>query len=365
MSRTDLDASGDLASVVEQAAKTGNELRISAGGTKDFLGTPADSDCQLLDVSSHRGILQYEPAELVLRARAGTTLAEIEQLLADHGQMLPFEPPHFGPAATLGGCVAAGLSGPRRAYAGAVRDFVLGATIINGKGEVLTFGGQVMKNVAGYDVSRLMVGSMGTLAVILDVSLKVLPLPELERTCVLECDGQDAIGTMCGLSGSRLTGSPHLVSATCYVGKRLYIRLSSTVQAVESSIEKISAEQLDDQQRFWEDLREQRDPFYQTDWNLWRLSVPPATPYDITAGSLLEWGGAQRWMKCDAGVDVRRKVEAGHATLFRRSSDDREGAPSEQVFHPLSPELMRIHRRLKESFDPHGLFNRGRLFKDL
>lgn len=360
----DLDASLDLASAVEEARATETALNISAGGTKKFLGHPADVDSQLLDLSSHSGILQYEPAELILRARAGTRLSEIDKLLAENGQMLPFEPPHFGPAATLGGCVAAGLSGPRRAYAGAVRDFVLGITIINGNGEILSFGGQVMKNVAGYDVSRLMVGSMGTLAVILDVSLKVLPLPEFEKTCVLVCGSEDAIEEICSLSAS-----PHPVSATCHDGKQLYIRLSSTEQAVNAAIEKIAAEQLDDQQQFWEGLREHKDPFYETGLNLWRLSVPPASPYHLTGtASLLEWGGAQRWMKCDAEVDVRKQIEVGHATLFRGGStltDAPKRVSSAPVFHPLSAELMQIHKRLKQSFDPGGLFNKGRMFRDL
>lgn len=365
----DLDASRDLASAVEDARATETALNISAGGTKKFLGHPADVDSQLLDLSSHSGILQYEPTELILRARAGTRLSEIDALLADNGQMLPFEPPHFGSAATLGGCVAAGLSGPRRAYVGAVRDFVLGVTIINGNGEILSFGGQVMKNVAGYDVSRLMVGSMGTLAIILDVSLKVLPLPELEKTCVLECASEDAIEKMASLSGSRLTASRYPVSATCYDGKRLYIRLSSTEQAVNAAIEKISAEQLDDQQRFWEGLREHKDPFYEVGLNLWRLSVPPASPYHLTGtASLLEWGGAQRWMKCDAQVDLRKQIDVGHATLFRagsRLTDAPKPVSSVPVFHPLPAQLMQIHKRLKQSFDPGGLFNKARMFRDL
>ncbi|HJN53011.1 MAG: glycolate oxidase subunit GlcE [Pseudomonadales bacterium] len=359
----DRDASHDLAGAVEQACRAERALNIAAGRTKDFLGNRPDVDCQLLDISGHTGILQYDPSELILRARAGTRLAEIEELLADHGQMLPFEPPHFGPAATLGGCVAAGLSGPRRAYTGAVRDFVLGVTIINGNGEILSFGGQVMKNVAGYDVSRLMVGSMGTLAVILDVSLKVLPLPQLEKTRVLECGSENAIETMCALCGS--CRPPYPVSATCYYGEQLYVRLSSTENAVQTAIEKIGGEGLEHDQRFWQEVREQRHAFFESSMNFWRLSMPPATPYRLSAGSLIEWGGAQRWLKSDAAVDVRTQIEVGHATLFRRSSDAQDHASSQQIFHPLSAELMQIHRRLKQSFDPHGLFNKGRMFRDL
>jgi len=355
----DSDASRDLVTAVEQAAEARTALNIVAGGTKGFLGNTADPAAQVLDLSSHSGVLQYEPAELILRARAGTKLTDIEQLLADNGQMLPFEPPHFGTSATLGGCVATGISGPGRAYSGAVRDFVLGVTIINGKAEVLSFGGQVMKNVAGYDVSRLMVGSMGTLAVILDVSLKVLPLPQLEKTVVLECDDEDAIRRMCSLSGST-----HPVSATCYDGEKLYIRLSSTEQAVEAAINELAVEQLDDQLLFWQELREHRNSFFSPSMDLWRLSVEPATPHHLTAGSLLEWGGAQRWMKCDGNVDLRTQIEQvpGHATLFRRSDLQQQSA---QIFHPLSAELMQIHQRVKESFDPHKLFNKDRMFRDL
>jgi glycolate oxidase FAD binding subunit len=361
----ELDAASDLAGAIEQASATGTALNVVAGGTKSFLGHPVDPAApeprKRLDLSAHSGILQYEPAELMLRARAGSRLADIEALLADHGQMLPFEPPHFGPGATLGGCVAAGLSGPRRASGGSVRDSVLGVTIINGQGEILSFGGQVMKNVAGYDVSRLMVGSMGTLAVILDVSLKVLPLPSMERTCVLECGGEDAIHRMCSLAEST-----HPVSATCYDGRQLSVRLSSTEAAVETAMGQIGGEQLEDQQRFWEELREQRNPFYESEMDLWRVSVPPATPHDVTAGSLLEWGGAQRWMKSDPEVDLRTQLGLmeGHMTLFRRrSSGQAQRLP--EVFQPLSEDLMQIHRRLKKSFDPHSIFNPGRMFRDL
>lgn len=363
----DFDASRDLATAVEQAFRTKTALNIVAGGTKSFLGNPADPDWQRLDLTRHSGVLQYEPAELILRARAGTRLTEIEELLADHGQMLAFEPPHFGPAATIGGCVATGLSGPRRASVGAVRDFVLGITVINGKGEILSFGGQVMKNVAGYDVSRLMVGSMGTLAVILDVSFKVLPLPRYEKTCVIAYSGEEAVERMCALAGST-----HPVSATCYDGKQLYIRLSSTEQAVEKSLAELKGEQLEDQNLFWQELREQRNLFFEPGTNLWRLSVPAATPYHLTTAALLEWGGAQRWIKCEPQVDPRNQLQqvAGHATLFRSrvssvATETKDQQSIAEVFQPVSMQLMQIHQRLKQSFDPHGLFNKGRMFRDL
>ena len=343
---------------IKEAAAQKRPLRIRGGGTKDFYGGPPSGD--LLDVTACRGIVSYEPTELVITARAGTPLAEIEAALRDKGQMLAFEPPRFGPSATLGGCVAAGLSGPRRAYAGAVRDFVLGVRILDGKGDDLRFGGQVMKNVAGYDVSRLMAGSLGTLGVLLEVSLKVLPLPASEATLHLRRSEADAIATM-----NEWAGKPLPITATAYRNGDLGVRLSGAGSAVEAAAKKLGGTLVDPGQaeRFWAGIREQSDPFFAGDSPLWRLSVKPTTPpLGLTGGQLVEWSGTLRWLRSIADPKTIQEAAAragGHATLFRG------GDKSAGVFQPLAPALMKLHRNLKRTFDPAGIFNPGRLFPDL
>nr|VFJ56360.1 MAG: glycolate oxidase FAD binding subunit [Candidatus Kentron sp. FM]VFJ56594.1 MAG: glycolate oxidase FAD binding subunit [Candidatus Kentron sp. FM]VFK11255.1 MAG: glycolate oxidase FAD binding subunit [Candidatus Kentron sp. FM] len=345
-------------------------FRITGGGSKHFLGREVAGTP--LSTADHEGIISYEPKELFITARCGTRLTRIEQTLAEHGQLLPFEPPHFDPAATLGGTVATGLSGPRRPYAGAVRDLVMGVRLINGRGEVLRFGGEVMKNVAGYDLSRLMTGAMGCLGLILEASLKVIPAPDAELTLVREHAFQEAIEHM-----NTWAGRPLPLSGACCDGERLYVRLSGANSAVRAAREKLGGEVLEDGHRFWSDLREQRHPFFAgEDGPLWRLAVPPATPFrplatELKGRWLLEWGGGQRWLRPDAQVDaiqaatevdmIRSAVQdaGGHATLFR--GGDRTG----EVFHPLPPILAKLHRRLKAAFDPHRLFNPGRLYPRL
>jgi glycolate oxidase FAD binding subunit len=314
----------------------------------------------VLDTRGYAGIVAYEPSELVVTARCGTPLAELERILAESRQMLAFEPPHFGPGATLGGCVAAGLSGPRRAAAGAVRDFVLGVRVLDGRGRDLSFGGRVMKNVAGYDVSRFLVGSMGTLAVLLEVSLKVLPLPAAERSLRLERDEAAALEAM-----NRWAGEPLPISATAWCGGRLTVRLSGAQAAVRAAAARIGGEPLaeDEARRFWEAVREHTDPFFADTTPLWRLSVPSAAPPLAIAGrQLIEWGGALRWCKTDAPAAEVRAAAAnagGHATLFR-AADKSAGA-----FAPLAPELLRLHRALKQAFDPAGILGPGRLYPEL
>ncbi len=347
------DLTSQLETQVRDALARAAPLRIVGGGTKAFLGSAAEGEP--LDVTGHRGIVHYQPTELVLTARAGTPLREIEAALEEHKQILAFEPPHYGDAATLGGTIACGLSGPRRAYAGAARDFVLGMAIINGRGEVLHFGGEVMKNVAGYDVSRLMTGALGTLGVILDVSLKVLPRPAYELTLALP--GVDAIAQM-----NRWAGRPLPVSATCVAAGVLYVRLSGAASAVESAHRQIGGEIVDDAAEFWQRVREQRHAFFDDATLLWRLSVPPATPPLALAGDwLLEWGGALRWLKTAAdAATVRKAAEqaGGHALLFR-------GGAGDERFHPLPPALLTLQQRVKQAFDPKGIFNRGRMYAAL
>lgn len=376
------DVVDNLSRMIRDAVSQQRPLCIRGGGTKDFYG--GERRGELLDTRPLRGIVSYEPTELVITARSGTTLDELEAALREKGQLLPFEPPHFdqlpSPAATvpvnqsnwsvaglapeaklatLGGCVAAGLSGPRRAYAGAVRDFVLGVRIMDGRGSELRFGGQVMKNVAGYDVSRLTVGALGTLGVILEVSLKVLPIPPAETTLRLTAGPAEAITLM-----NEWAGKPLPITATAYRAGSLAVRLSGAPSAVDAAIKKIGGETIDAGQarQFWSDLREQRSAFFTGDQPLWRLSVKSTTPpLDLSGPQLIEWGGALRWLRSDADVGVIRDAAAragGHATLFRA------GHKIAGVFHPLSPGLAKIHRRLKEAFDPAGILNPGRMYPD-
>ena len=342
---------------IQEAARSLSPLHIKGSGSKLFYGCPTQG--KILDVTPYTGIVNYEPTELVLTARAGTPLAEIEAALASKRQMLAFEPPHFGEGATLGGCVAAGLSGPRRAYAGAVRDFVLGVRMIDGKGEDLKFGGQVMKNVAGYDVSRLMAGSLGTLGVLLEVSLKVLPVPAEELTLRFELAQQNALDMM-----NRYAALPLSLSASCYHEGVMTLRLSGAASAIRSAQAKLGGEIVSDAEKFWLGLREQQHDFFKRRQNLWRLSLPSTSQALTLPGhQLIEWGGAIRWLLSDEpAAIIRQSVSAlgGQAILFK-SPDPMLNTP----FHPLSSQLMAIHQRLKHSFDPHHIFNPGRMYPEL
>ncbi len=348
----------NLSRTIREAATQKRPLCIRGGGTKDFYG--GELHGYQLNTMGFRGIVEYEPTELVITARAGTPLAEIEAALREKGQMLAFEPPHFGAGATLGGCIAAGLSGPRRAYAGAVRDFVLGVRLLDGKGADLKFGGRVMKNVAGYDVSRFMTGSLGTLGLLTEISLKVLPLPASETTLHLKRDEAGAIALM-----NEWAGKPLPITATAYRDGDLGVRLSGARTAVEAAARKIGGERVEPAQaeRYWAGIREQADPFFAGAGPLWRLSVKPTTPpLGLPGAQLVEWGGALRWLHSDSDAKTIREAAAragGHATLFR-GRDKSAG-----VFHPLAPGLMKLHRNLKRTFDPAGIFNPGRLYADL
>ncbi len=340
---------------VIKALADGSALIIQGGGSKSFYGRQTSGEH--LDISGHTGILAYEPTELVFTARAGTSLAAIEAALDEQGQMLAFEPPHFGANATLGGMVACGLSGPRRAFAGSVRDAVLGVKLINGKAEIVSFGGQVMKNVAGFDLSRLMVGAMGTLGVLLEISLKVLPKPEAEASLCFDMTANEALAAM-----NRWAGQHWPFSAACYDGQRVIIRLSGSEAAIATSRQKLGGEALPDAQAFWASLREQTHPFFQDGQNLWRLSLPPATPLSTLYGPcFIDWGGALRWVKTELPIEsvfTEALRLGGHSSLFRSSS------VKDQVFQPLPEPLKALHIRLKHAFDPKGIFNPGRLYQE-
>jgi glycolate oxidase FAD binding subunit len=331
---------------IRQAAEARTPLRPRGGGSKDFYGNALRGE--VLDTRGYSGIVAYEPTELVVTARCGTLLSELEAILSKEDQFLPFEPPHFGDGATVGGCIAAGLSGPRRAAAGALRDYVLGAKIIDGRARVLSFGGQVMKNVAGYDVSRLVAGSLGTLCLIVEVSLKVLPKPREEWTKKIAVGQSDALNMMAGWASQPLP-----ISATAWHDGELAVRIAA------SAAGKIGGSP--DAAFDWQSIREHRHAFFAGPGSLWRIALPaagPALPYPC----LVEWNGMLRWVKSDApAAEIRAAATraGGHATLFR-AQDKSAGA-----FAPLDPVLARLHRDVKAAFDPAGIFSPGRLMEGL
>ena len=371
-----------LIDAVRQAAADGRTLRLRGGGSKDFWGQSLTGE--VLSTRAYQGIVSYEPSELVVTARCGTPLAELEAVLAEKGQCLAFEPPHFGEGATVGGMVAAGLSGPARATAGAVRDFVLGARFINGLGEHLTFGGQVMKNVAGYDVSRLMAGSWGTLGLITEVSLKVLPVAPAEATLMIAGLAQ---GPALNLL-HRWGGQPLPLNASAWVrdttaqpvADYLFVRLRGAVAAVQSAVLKMSADAValgaqvqamdnDEAAQDWRASTEQALPFFDApsaDACLWRLSVPQTAPVlDLPYAQYMEWQGAQRWLWAPASAapavrELAQKV-GGHATLFRASANHAEADKAVGVNAPLDDVQKRIQQQLQKQFDPKGVFATGRL----
>lgn len=356
-----------LAEMVDKVLTARASLRplyIQGGGTRQFYGEAVSlgPHSGRLDVSAFRGVLNYEPSELVITARAGTPLREVEALLAENSQMLAFEPPRFGPASTIGGCVASGLSGPRRMSAGALRDFVLGATLLDAAGSLLRFGGEVMKNVAGYDISRLLAGSMGIFGPLIAVSLKVAPMPAAEETLVLEMDEADALQCF-----NRWRSMPLPISATAWhledgMGV-LRTRLAGSAAALQAARRKLGGEVLRPAQAaaYWDSLRDQTHPFFQAR-PLWRVAVPPVTPPLGLGDMLIEWNGGLRWLggpQVDAHA-VRNTAarHGGHATLFRY-----EGDPAVPVFHPVAAGVRVITQRLKQELDPTGMFNPGRLFR--
>ena len=393
---------------IRAAAADRTPLAIRAGGSKAFYGNAMDATA-VLDPRPYRGIVDYAPTELVITVRSGTPLAELEAALDARGQMLPFEPPYFGgeyktkppysggeykakppyfggefqPQApgetaaaepTIGGAVAAGLAGPRRASFGptygGVRDFVLGASLLDGRGQVLRFGGTVMKNVAGYDVARLLPGSLGVLGVLLDLSIKVLPKPVAEATLRFSMSHEEALHRM-----NEWAGQPLPVSATMWASELLYVRLSGARAAVDAASARLTAahggESIDAEgaAALWRGVRDHRHLFFAPDdlaqRPLWRLSLPStAEPLQLAGTQLIEWGGALRWLRSEAAPHTIRAQAAalgGHATLFRGGSSDLRSAG---VFTPLPAPLAAIHKRLKAEFDPAGIFNRGRMYPE-
>ena len=351
-SEFDMDDSAALLEQVNQALQNATPLRIQGSNSKAFLGRIVAGE--VLDTRTHRGIVSYDPTELVITARCGTPLSELADVLDHAQQMLACEPPSFGEDATVGGMIACGLSGPRRPWSGSVRDFVLGTRVITGHGKHLRFGGEVMKNVAGYDLSRLMAGSYGALGLVTEVSLKVLPKPRQCLSISLEMDSDRALQRL-----AEWGQQPLPISAACHDGQHLHLRLEGGEGSVAAAHDRLGGELLD--ATYWEDLNEHRLDFFDEDQPLWRLSLPHNTPrLSLPGVQLIDWGGAQRWLKSEAQASFIRKIVGevgGHVTSYSHGLID-------NPFQPLPAALMRYHQNLKQQLDPRGIFNPGRLYAE-
>ncbi len=339
---------------ITEAFEHNTLLSICGGGSKQFLGNPVAGET--LSTSEHKGVINYQPDELVMTVRSGTPLVEIREILSAQQQRLAFEPPSFGDEATIGGTFACGLSGPSRPWAGSARDSLLGCTIINGRGEQLHFGGEVIKNVAGYDASRLMVGAFGTLGLIMDVSFKVLPVPAAEITLGFGVSASQAVASVVAWSQQPLP-----ITAAAWLDGKLLIRLGGAQAAIRAAQLQLGGEESN-QSRFWQQLREQQLDFFQTEKPLWRLSLPmAAAPLNLAGEQLIEWGGAQRWLLSEEDPQAIRQAATdagGHATCFRN-------AQGREIFSPLSKPMLALQQRLKKSFDPKGILNPGRIYAEL
>ncbi len=359
MTENGADQSREIAAAVTEARAAGRPLRLVAGNSKgDILGRHCDADP--LDLSGHRGIVDYEPGELVLSARAATPLQDICEALAREGQVLACESPVLAGRATLGGTLACNLSGPSRPWAGSIRDLVLGVELVNGRGELLEFGGRVMKNVAGYDVSRLQAGALGTLGVLTRITIKTQPRPEHSQTLAYDMTAREAIDTM-----NRRAGQPKPLNGACWFGGRLFLRLSGAASAVAQTIREWGGELLPEEQSPWKGLAEHTLPFFSGDDPLWRLSVRSSAPLDERLGeTLIDWCGAQRWVRArrpsDDGppTELRAAAETGGGHLCLYRGGDRSG----EVRQSPGPVQQRLQQRLKKSFDPDGVLNPGRLY---
>ena len=347
------DITHALIARVKQASHDGTALQIIGGCSKQFMGRESIGDP--ISLSEHRGIISYEPIELVLTARAGTPLHEIKDALAEQNQCLAFEPPTFNGQATLGGTLACHLSGPARPWSGSIRDHVLGVRLINGRAEALRFGGQVMKNVAGYDVSRMQAGAMGTLGIITEVSLKIMPKPAATVTIKQEMDAATAIENM-----NRLSGQSKPLTGACWFDNHLYLRLAGARSAVDSTVNQWQGAALDDSDAFWSTLREQQLDYFLDATSLWRFSVKSSATHMLPDEDwLIDWGGAQRWLRGDFAtgkLEALAEAAGGQVSLYRG------GDRSQEVFHTQPEALQKIHQRLKHAFDPNGVFNPNRLY---
>ncbi|MCB1754847.1 MAG: glycolate oxidase subunit GlcE [Gammaproteobacteria bacterium] len=341
---------------VRQAYDNKIPLHIRGGGSKLFF-TGQNPEAEVFDCSGYNGIVSYEPSELVITVRAGTTLRAVESMLASKGQQFPFEPPAYSMATTIGGMVASGFSGSRRPFSGAVRDAVLGIKLLNGKGEVLQFGGQVIKNVAGYDISRLVTGSFGTLGIILEASIKVVPRPPTEQTFSIEVAPGKIFSEL-----RRLRSASNNLSGLACDGERVFYRLAGSEKSVKQIAAKLGGEEQVETQAFWKALNKQQLPFFNEDQPIWRISLPPAAPeLDFGGDAVLDWAGALRWVKSSKSAEEIQSMAGavgGHAMLFR--SPEKKSMSLDLP----SPTAERIHQRIKHSLDPHSIFNPGYLFPE-
>lgn len=342
------DRTEALQNTVRQAIDSTTPLIIQGHRSKSFL-CDVTSSAEVIDMTQHHGIISYEPDELVITARAGTSLSTVQTILAETNQQLPFEPPQFNQTGSLGGAVASGLSGPSRPWQGAVRDHILGCRILNGKGEVLKFGGEVMKNVAGFDVSRLMCGAYGTLGILLDVSVKVLPQPQTEATCQIPCTAEQAMAQL-----KSWAARPWPITGASWYQDHLYLRFSGAQTAVEHALDSLSAKAVDT--LFWQQLRDQTLPLFQQDTQpLWRISCQPHAALEgYTDNLLLDWGGAQRWLSTDQShheIIQLAEQAGGHAQLIRYPQEN------QLRHHPVTPVQKRLQEDIRRAFDPRGIFN--------
>lgn len=345
---TGQDLTHYLQQQVQQALADGNPLQIVGGNSKALFGSQTVLPDRL-ELGGHTGIIAYQPSESVITVRAGTCLHYIEALLNEHKQMLAFEPPAFGNTATIGGTMACGLSGPRRPFAGSARDFMLGCKLLNGYGELLNFGGQVMKNVAGFDVSRLMVGAYGSLGVLLEISLRVMPKPDFEITLShAEADAGLALATM-----NRWAGQPWPLSALAYDVEIIRCRLAGAEAAVRSAAQRLGGAVDEQGEQFWHALREQQLSFFTDNQPLWRISVAPSVAMlDLPGRWLLDWGGALRWLQSPAPAwQIHQTVHhaGGHAYGFKQVN------PIDRM--QLTPEISALQAKIKHAFDPQAIFN--------
>lgn len=351
-----MDLSSELQSRVLEAHASGTALNIVGGNSKSFFGR--DPSGITLEVSGNKGVLDYQPGELTLTARGGTSMREIAELLDAHDQMLPFEPPWFGSEATLAGTVACNLSGPRRPWMGAVRDYLLGVRILTGTGKDMRIGAPVMKNVAGYDLFRPMAGAMGTLGILLEIIIKVLPKPRHERSLSIQCDAEEAVQLVTSWQKSSVP-----LSGACHLDQTLNIRLSGDTRSVDSSAERIDIPAEDIENTFWHELNEQKLPFFDDNAPLYRLTLPATAQLPTEIGTqLIDWGGRQRWLNSEMSLEeIQRIAEklGGHASVFRN------GDRTADVFHPLPAPLMNLGNRIRSVLDPKRILNPGRLYKDL
>ena len=346
-----------LEETVNQARKAGRPMAIEGGGTRRFYGREIVGEP--LSLANYSGIVEYYPTELVITSRAGTAMSELSRILAENGQILGFEPPVFGAGSTLGGTIAMGMAGPGRPYRGSVQDFVLGMHILTGTGKVMHFGGQVIKNVAGFDISRLMVGALGCLGIILDISIKVIPQPQCEKTLSFEySDGNEAVAAF-----NSLAGKPFPVTAAAWFDGIARVRLTGSSAGINSAVRKIGGAVDEEGAEFWRSIRNHTHRFFRGNAILRRVNIKPSAPlYPGNNSVLIDWGGALRWYRGEKNNEVLNEFIYSQGGYIE---DFRSGDRSKEMFPVPDSAMMKIHRSLKQAFDPDRILNPGRMYVEL